>query len=245
MDVAALVDHLDAEGPRLAAAAARAGLTAPVPGCPDWTVRDLVAHTGGVHRWAADIVATASPTIETSIGDAVGTAPLGDELLDWFTDGHAVLVRTLREAPADLDCAAFLPAPSPLAFWTRRQAHETAIHRADAEAAGSTAGYESEFAAEFAQDGMAELLTGFARRRSNAIDRAATLALRAVDGPDWLVTLGGARIEAESVPAGPPADAEVCGTSSALYQWLWNRPAEVTITGDESVAGRWRGVRVR
>ena len=33
-------------------------------------------------------------------------------------------------------CFAFLPAPSPLAFWARRQAHETGIHRADVESAG-------------------------------------------------------------------------------------------------------------
>ena len=33
-----------------------AGLRAPVPTCPDWTVRNLVAHQGMVHRWAAAIV---------------------------------------------------------------------------------------------------------------------------------------------------------------------------------------------
>ena len=33
--------------------AARAGLGAPVPTCPGWTVRALVAHQGMVHRWAA------------------------------------------------------------------------------------------------------------------------------------------------------------------------------------------------
>ena len=34
----------------------RAGLRAPVPTCPGWTVRDLVAHQGMVHRWAAALV---------------------------------------------------------------------------------------------------------------------------------------------------------------------------------------------
>ena len=34
----------------------RAGLRAPVPTCPDWTVRDLVAHQGMVHRWAAALL---------------------------------------------------------------------------------------------------------------------------------------------------------------------------------------------
>jgi len=39
----------------------------------------------------------------------------------------------LASAPPDLDCLTFLAAPSPLAMWARRQAHETAIHRVDAE----------------------------------------------------------------------------------------------------------------
>jgi hypothetical protein len=48
---------LDADGTLLAAAAERAGLDAPVPGCPQWQVRELLRHTGYVHRWAAGYVA--------------------------------------------------------------------------------------------------------------------------------------------------------------------------------------------
>src|SRR5690349_15361150 len=36
----------------LATAAEAAGTDAPVPTCPRWTVADLVAHQGLVHRWA-------------------------------------------------------------------------------------------------------------------------------------------------------------------------------------------------
>ena len=57
------------------------------------------------------------------------------ELLAWFRAGHASLAETLTEADPALVCATFMAAPSPLAFWARRQAHETAIHRADAEIA--------------------------------------------------------------------------------------------------------------
>ena len=52
----------------------------------------------------------------------------------------------------------FLPAPSPLAMWARRQAHETSIHRCYAESAtGATTGFDPTFAA----DGIDELLYGF------------------------------------------------------------------------------------
>lgn len=45
-----------------------------------------------------------------------------------------------RWAAGYVDCWTFLDAPSPLAFWARRQAHETAIHRADAQLAADGPG---------------------------------------------------------------------------------------------------------
>ncbi len=42
----------------------RAGLEAPVPTCPDWTVLDLVAHQGMVHRWAGALVRGEQPSDE-------------------------------------------------------------------------------------------------------------------------------------------------------------------------------------
>lgn len=241
MQVADHIVHLAAEGPALADAAVRAGWDAPVAGC-DWDVRELVTHLGGIHRWAADIVRTGGPSGDTEAGVQVGAGPADDALDEWFRDGHAALVDTLRAAPADLDCFAFLPAPSPLAFWARRQAHETSMHRADAE---SASGSITPFEPGFAQDGMAEVLNGFARRRRNAIATPGTLALRATDGAAWLVTLGGETIEAAESDANVDADAVVTGSSSDLYLWLWNRPAEVTVTGGAELAALWRGVRVR
>ena len=41
----------------LRVAAAEAGVDAPVPGCPDWTVADLVAHLGEVHLFWTAVVA--------------------------------------------------------------------------------------------------------------------------------------------------------------------------------------------
>ena len=48
---------------------------------------------------------------------------------------NANLIEALDSASPDLEAWTFLPAPSPLAMLARRQAHETAIHRYDAESA--------------------------------------------------------------------------------------------------------------
>ena len=57
----------------------------------------------------------------------------------------------LRSAPADLDCFTFLPAESARHFWARRQAHETAIHRVDAENAAGGSGLGLAIARELAE----------------------------------------------------------------------------------------------
>ena len=98
---------------------------------------DLLRHTGYIHRWATrhvtecpDHVLDGPPEEEILRGGAPDP-----ELLGWFRAGHAALVETLTTADPALECATFMAAPSSLAFWARRQAHETAIHRADAESA--------------------------------------------------------------------------------------------------------------
>jgi uncharacterized protein (TIGR03083 family) len=241
MDVAEHLTQLSTDGPLLAAGAARADWDAPVPGT-EWTVRELVKHVSGVHRWATLIVSTGSPDFDNAAGDAVGSGPSDDELIDWFLDGHATLVEALQAAPADVECATFLPAPSPLAFWSRRQAHETAVHRGDAERAG---GAITAYPADFAQDGMAELLLGFAARRRKAADTQGTLALVVADGPSWLVTFEGERIQAAPGDGSEPAEATVAGTSSDLYAWLWNRPSDAEVSGAAEIVELWHAVRVR
>ncbi|TQJ86301.1 maleylpyruvate isomerase family mycothiol-dependent enzyme [Streptomyces sp. SLBN-31] len=238
METAEFLETLDREGRLLAAAAERAGTDAKVPTCPDWTVRDLLRHTGVVHRWAAGFVGEghASPR---PMGDPPGLD--GAELLAWFRAGHRALVETLAAAPSDVECWHFLPAPSPLAFWTRRQAHETTVHRIDAEAARG--GAPGEIASEFAADGVDELLRGFhARARSRVrSERPRVLRVRAtdVDGAVWTVRLAAEPPVTVRDDSGA-ADCEVAGPAAQLYLSLWNRLPFPSVTGDASVAALWR-----
>jgi uncharacterized protein (TIGR03083 family) len=239
METARLIKFLVHEGQLLAAAGAEAGPYAMVPTCPDWQVRDLLRHIGMVHRWATAFITEGHteyhPAEERSDLD-------GDELVEWFREGHGLLVAALSEAPADLQCWTFLPAPSPLAFWARRQAHETAIHRTDAESAlGGTPGH---VAAEFAADGIAELLTGFhGRSRSRVRSEAPrSLRVRPIDTDDvWTVWVSTDAPRTEPSEEGP-ADCELSGTAEQLYLTLWNRLplSAVSVTGEADLAQLWR-----
>ncbi|WP_330456180.1 maleylpyruvate isomerase family mycothiol-dependent enzyme [Streptomyces sp. NBC_00820] len=241
MNTAEFLETLDREGRLLASAAAEAGPDAKVPTCPEWQVRDLLRHTGAVHRWAAGFVAEGiaepRPLDDTPDVD-------GEELVAWYRDSHRSLVETLAAAPDDVDCWTFhrAPSPSPLAFWVRRQAHETTIHRYDAEAARG--GEVSPIAADFAADGIDELLRGFhARSRSRLrSEEPRVLRVRAADaGADavWTVRLS-ADAPVTSRDAAGEADAELSGPADLLYLALWNRVPVPDVSGDESVAELWR-----
>lgn len=191
MDVARAIEVVDGAGRRLAGAAKAAGVDAAVPACPGWTVRDLLAHTGGVHRWATSYLVSGRERETTADEEAVYfAAPPGDGLVTWFEAGHASLVAALRAAPRTLRCWTFLPAASSLEFWARRQAHETAVHCADAEA---SAGCTSTFPSDVAADGIDELLCGFFSRpnRGPTAEAAVTLGVVPADaGLRWTVTIG-------------------------------------------------------
>ncbi|MFF1649510.1 maleylpyruvate isomerase N-terminal domain-containing protein [Streptomyces sp. NPDC058240] len=55
MEITDHIKSLATEGQLLATAAQEAGTGAQVPTCPDWRVRDLLRHTGMVHRWATTV----------------------------------------------------------------------------------------------------------------------------------------------------------------------------------------------
>lgn len=241
METAEFLQTLDREGRLLAAAAAEAGPDAKVPTCPEWQVRDLLRHTGAVHRWAAAFVADGH-TAPRPMGDAPDLD--GAELVDWYRDSHRLLVDTLTSAPPEVECWTFLPAsgPSPLAFWIRRQAHETTVHRYDAEAArGGTA---TPIAPDFAADGIDELLRGFhARSRSRVrSEEPRALRVRAQDaGADavWTVRLTTEPPVTVRAEAGA-AEAELSGPAEQLYLALWNRAPVPKVTGDHALATLWR-----
>ena len=250
---------VETEAQNFAAAARRGAWEAPVAACPAWNLRDLVRHLGEIHLWAAANVAQRpGATIDlddrselaTSWPDLAVFWPNDDDLIDWYLQTNANLVHALESAPPDLQAETFLPAPSPLAMWARRQAHETSIHRYDAE---KVTGETTEFDPVLAADGVSELLYAFyadvsrPERKAFPLDRDHTIHVHAHDtGNDWFMTIGHRSITRGR--AGVPVDLTLTGTASDLYVALWNRGNDSTIaaTGDHHLLETWHtftGVR--
>ena len=165
--------------------------------------------------------------------------PEDKDLADLYLATNANLVDVLNAAPLDLDCPTFLPAPSPLAMWARRQAHETAVHRFDAQV-GPDGG--SGFDSAFASDGIDEMLSCFAPRRGEfPVESARTMLVHTTDTDDrWLVTLAPDGIS--TARGGESADVTLNGDASDLYLTMWTRGSDskTTIDGDKDVLDLWQ-----
>lgn len=129
-----------------------ADLTAQVPACPKWDLAELLAHLGLVHRMAGRMIATPPGGEVPRAGER---PPEPHERLRWLLTGLDALIATFESADLDQACRRWQDETT-IGWWLRRQAHETAVHRWDAEAA---AGREpSGLGGPFAADGVDEWL---------------------------------------------------------------------------------------
>jgi uncharacterized protein (TIGR03083 family) len=233
--VAAFGRHVDLAGPE-----------APVPTCPEWTVRDLVAHQGMVHRWAAALVRGERPSDEAVAAfEAAGRAV--PDPVEWLREGAVEVARAVTDAPEDRAALVFLnDAPGPRAFWARRQCHETTVHAVDAVSASlgrPPLAEETWIDPVLARDGIDELLGGFLTRPRSRLrcDEDAILVVVPADADEWWEVAMGPHpaLVTRHLTAYDDAvdpDWEVTGSSVELYLRLWNR----TDAADPPESGDWR-----
>jgi uncharacterized protein (TIGR03083 family) len=241
VDFASYLDQVERQAAALRAAAVSAGPDATAPTCPKWTVHELVSHIAGVHNW----VVQATRSEPTGKRPTRATPPEDwHELLGWWDGQLATMLGELKAGGPDASTWVFHPdVDSTAAFWARRQAHETAIHRLDAEHAVAGSADPSAvpslvFDPELAADGIDELLVLMTPR---VVDRhrptvEGTVLFHAADaGRAWLVRLTPGELP-EIGPADEiESDASVVGTADAVYRAVWRRPSTAIVTGDRTL----------
>ena len=229
-----------------------AGLACPIPTCPEWTLRELAVHVGRAHRWAAAIVGTR--TAEFIPFRSVPDGKLPDDPAGrgpWLRAGAARLIDTVQEAGG---------APvwtfgglRPAGFWARRMAHETAVHRADAEiAAGRVPGLAPDLAADAIDEWLGFLSGVFSETgdgpdpRRDALPPGRALHVHATDdglagAGEWTLRSEASGITLERGHA--KGDVAARGPAARLLFVLVRRlPADdpgVQVIGDAAVLARW------
>ena len=237
--------EIEASSETLAGLVHGADLTRQVPTCPEWTLRQLATHVGRAHRWAAEIVATRSAEFIPFRQVPDGRIPDDPALhAPWLRAGGAQVIEAVREAGSDPVWT--FSGPQPASFWARRMAHETAMHRADAQI---TAGREPEFDADVAADGIDEWLgymsgSGPSDARVGALPDGAVLHVHvtddAVDG-EWLVRREGNAVTVQ--PGHGKGDVVVRGPAGRVLLVLLRRvppdDPQVEVLGDAALLTGW------
>jgi uncharacterized protein (TIGR03083 family) len=240
MDATALREHLSSQYALFHAAVTGADREARVPTCPEWSVDELTDHLAHVYRHKVECMRQ-------------GTMPEEWPPTWAETSRVARLESAWTELSAEFDArapqdhaATWCTPDQTVGFWIRRMAHETTIHRIDAELG---AGHPvSPIADDLGADCADEFVTimlgwasvawheNFAAALAGGDGRA--LGIEVTGGPSWSLAM---RPEGIEVSPGGTAEATVAGDGEAVARWLWNRPpADVAMSGDPALVDRLR-----
>jgi uncharacterized protein (TIGR03083 family) len=214
-------------------AAIRDHLHAPVPCCPGWTGRDLVAHLGGVHLFWAAVVADPSDGSPPQVDEQ----PRGD-LLYWAEASTAALLDALRAAEPQRPVWTWWGEPATAGAVARHQMQEAAVHAWDAQA---TAGRPQPLPEPVAADAVDEFLSISLGATGGWPDQPATVSLVIPGWPAWNVRLSDAGRHVER--GDPRGDTVLTGGGSDLLLVLYRRrpPQVLQVEGDRELAERFLG----
>lgn len=229
-----------------------ADLTVPVPSCPGWNAGQLLRHLGGGQRWAEAMVRSraSEPLPDDHFQDlSAYTNEDPATVGPWLVEGAEQLAGTLRQAGPELPVWTPVPCGT-AAFYARRFAHETLVHRADAAlAVGSefTAGPEVALDAidEWMELGvlpvhfeihpwMRELLGPGRILQLTATDVAEETASWVVDLTGGAITWRRARERASVTVRAPLTDLLLL-----VYRRRPPRGGDVEVLGDGGLLGFW------
>jgi uncharacterized protein (TIGR03083 family) len=231
---------LRADGPALRAAVAEADPATSVPSRPEWTVGRLVGHLVGYYTWVGSHVrrGVITPPDEPH-PHGPDTAGLAE-----FDDAYAALLTCFDGLDPEMPAWNWAPQAKKAAFWIRRIAHDTALHRWDAQMAA--VGLTEPIEAKLAADGVSEVLDMLlpAGRGHRSADRHGMVALSATDlEHTWHIRLrangGVALLDTDTLLDEHDLHERVVaeGNASDLQLALWGRVGfdVLVVTGEEAL----------
>jgi uncharacterized protein (TIGR03083 family) len=247
MDTPGYLQSIERDCAVILAAGTSLPLDTGVPSCPGWTVRDLIVHTGQVHRNKTETVRDGW----VHEGPPRPPGPEGDPV-EWFAEGATEMLGVLRSADLSQPTWTWCAHDHTAAWWVRRMAHETAIHGADAVlASGGVPVLDPDLAIDGVDEILDEMMVGGPEWGTvTPTDRV--IALECGDRR-WL--LRSATFVGTSPRTGThydmPAlvhereaepDATVRTDPSTLDLWLWGRAPlpEGSVSGDRSLVDELR-----
>ena len=231
MEYAEHVAAVERETAAFARALMRGDADAQVPSCPEWTLRDLAKHVGGVQGFWTHVLAEGTGRPKPAFDDEPGpSAGL------WLVQIGGFLVNELKAASADTKVWTWNPADQSAAFAARRMAHETAVHRFDAQMA---IGKPEPIEPALAADGIEEIFVMVDAWPESGRGEGQTLHLHSAEGDEWLITMNPDGLDIKREHA--KGDLALRGAVSDLELVLYDRPpiGNVERFGDESVLDAW------
>jgi len=245
MDHAAYLDVVVAQTHALAEAARAVDPGTTVPATPEWTMAKLVKHCGTTHAWARAVIERgefANPG-ELDLGLPATEA----DYPDWIEVGAAAFAATASAADPGAPTWSW-GVDQHVGFWSRRMAHETTIHRWDAQ---SAPGPQDPVDVPMAVDGIDERLENlvpsmeFNSAGPDALSGGGeTIHLHCTDADgEWLLRFGddGFTFTREHAKG----DLAIRGDASDLLLWLVGRRSldGLETFGDTGVADTHAAVR--
>lgn len=247
--------HLRSNSAQFAEVLAGVDPGARVPCCPDWDGSDLLWHLTEVQSFWGEIVARRLTDPEQAESHKPEGSPDRNSMLAAFGVASQRLQEALESTPTETHVWTWHDPDQSVGFISRRQAHESLIHRVDAE---MTAGIEPVLDADLAADGVDEILgvmisgvpdwatfdpDGTAMRiEATDVDRHWGLAFGRMRGTS---PFSGNTYDLDAATLGldaPAAQTTVAGPAGRLDLWLWGRTDldGLEVTGDPAMAGRLR-----
>jgi uncharacterized protein (TIGR03083 family) len=236
------LESLHVDGQALLDAAQRAP-DGSVPGCPAWTMTELLGHTSGAHRWASHVLEHGATYQERVLPDPPTEF---EDLVSWYQEGLTGLEnRFAATGPGELVWTPTAGVTGSV-WWRRKMAVETALHRWDAQ---QTAGVAAPVVAAVATGGIDEFVGGFlpGMLQFTADPPSGVVRLSATDiAATWTLDLD--RRDSPTVLTDASPSTTLTAPASDLLLWTWNRlsdpHASLQVTGPDDVVEQWTAMRI-